>query len=145
MPQVLLHGSAPARRWAVVACASAFATILVAPVGTAIASSPCDTKLQSLVDATTTGGVLRLPACIYEEKITITRPITLDGQWQAEIRGSDVWTGWSAGPSTWTSVNSLPVFPHDTQAICLDPRCDWPEQVFVDGTPLTQLAPGSLP
>jgi hypothetical protein len=145
MPHILLDGSAPVRRWFIVACAGAFATLLIGPIGTASATSPCDAKLQSLVDSTPAGGVLHLPACIYEEKITINKSMTLDGQGQAEIRGSDVWSAWTAGPATWTSVNTLPVFPSDAQAMCVDPRCSWPEQVFFDGTPLTQLAPGSTP
>ncbi len=129
----------------VLACAGAFASFLVGPVAAAAATNPCDAKLQSLVDATPAGGVLRLPACMYEERITINKPMTLDGQGQAEIRGSDVWSAWTSGPSAWTSVKTLPVFPNDSQAICADPRCGWPEQVFFDGTPLTQLVPGSTP
>ena len=41
--------------------------------------------------------VLAVPGCIYHEQVTIRKPLTLDGQGTAEIRGSDVWSAWSQG------------------------------------------------
>jgi parallel beta-helix repeat protein len=88
-----------------------------------------------------------VPACIYHEMVTINKPLTLDGQGQAEIRGSDVWTGWSATGGSFVSSQSVPAFSTDRQGICADGsnRCNWPEQVYLDGTPLTEVSSGSRP
>jgi hypothetical protein len=145
MPRVLLHGTTPRWRLLAVACAGVCATALIDPPAPAIGADQCSTKLQTLVDQTPPGGVLRLPACIYEETITINKPMTLDGQGQAEIRGSDVWSAWRRSRSTWISIDTVPTFSTDSQAICADPRCGWPEQVFFDGTPLIQVAAGTTP
>jgi hypothetical protein len=134
-----------AARLAVLACAASLAIGLLGPAGSASAAGVCTASLQALVDATPTGGVLRLPACIYEQRITINKPMTLDGQGQAEIRGSDVWSTWAQSGGAWISANTLPPFDAGGGVICDDPRCNWPEQVFYDGTPLTQVAAGTVP
>src|SRR5215831_2616995 len=134
----------PTRRLVAVACAAALSAPLLG-AGTTVAAGVCSTSLQSLVDATPSGGVLRLPACLYEQTVTINKPMTLDGQGQAEIRGSDVWTAWTQSGSTWISANVLPPFDPGAGVICDDPRCNWPEQAFYDGTPLTQVAVGVQP
>jgi nitrous oxidase accessory protein len=43
--------------------------------------------LQALIDATPSGGTLRLPAGSYVGPVTITRPVTLDGGGKAVIVG----------------------------------------------------------
>jgi parallel beta-helix repeat protein len=123
----------------------ALASLLVGTGAPAEAAGVCSTSLQSLVDATPPGGVLRLPECIYEQQVVLSKPITLDGQGQAEIRGSDVWSSWSQSGSTWISANMLPPFSNGAEVICDNPRCNWPEQAFFDGTPLTQVAVGVTP
>ena len=133
------------RGWRSSRCAASLAIGLLGPATSASAAAVCSTSLQALVDATPTGGVLRLPACIYEQRITINKPMTLDGQGQAEIRGSDVWSTWAQSGGAWISANTLPPFDAGGGVICDDPRCNWPEQVFYDGTPLTQVAAGTCP
>jgi hypothetical protein len=123
---------------------ASLASLLLGPALPAQAAA-CDASLQSLIDATPPGGVLRLPACIYRETVTINKPMTLDGQGQAEIRGSDGWTSWTRSGPTWISANVLPPFDNGAGVICDNPRCNWPEQAFYDGTPLTQVAVGATP
>ena len=40
------------------------------------------------------------------------KSLTIDGNSQAEIRGSDVWTTWSQTGSTWTSQQTVPVLTY---------------------------------
>ncbi len=144
MHRTLLRQRVPCWRALALASAVALASALLGP-GLPAEAAICSTSLQSLIDATPSGGVLRLPACLYEQSVTINKPMTLDGQGQAEIRGSDVWTAWTQSGSTWISSNVLPPFSNGSGVICDDPRCNWPEQVFVDGTPLIEVAVGATP
>ena len=94
--------------------------------------------LQGLIDDTPRGGTLVVPAGLYRESVTISLPIVIDGS-AAEIRGSDAWDAWrETGNGTWRS--SVPIPDLDTGGVCLEERCAWPEQVFLDGTALTQVA-----
>ena len=98
-------------------------------------------SIQSMVDAAAPGAVVTVPAGIYREAVTISKPLTLVGQPGAEIRGSDVWTGWTRSGAYWVH-GTVPTFPA-SNAPCLaasNGRCDWPEQVFFDGKPLLQVA-----
>jgi nitrous oxidase accessory protein NosD len=95
--------------------------------------------LQSLINGASVGTTVSVPACIYREQVVISKSLTLQAQPGAEIRGSDIWTGWSGNVSSLT----VPSFP--TNGNCAQARCAWPEQVFVDGVPQTQLAAGSSP
>jgi parallel beta-helix repeat protein len=79
-----------------------------------------------------------VPACIFRERVNVGRAMTITTV-GGEIRGSDVWTDWSGNTST-LAVPSLPLNGH-----CIDPRCAWPEQVFIDGVPQLQVATGSVP
>jgi hypothetical protein len=118
---------------------------------TGLAPRPnCGTSLQSLVDAAGAGAILSVPACVYRETVTIAKPLTLVGQAGSEIRGSDIWSAWIANGSTWVSQQSVPSLPtvsNDPNAC--DPgtnnRCQWPEQVYVDGQALSQVAAGTTP
>jgi nitrous oxidase accessory protein NosD len=42
-------------------------------------------SLQALVDAAQAGSVLTVPACTYRETVTLSKPLTLDGQGKAII------------------------------------------------------------
>jgi parallel beta-helix repeat protein len=99
----------------------------------------CPTTLQALVDAAAPGATVRVPACVYRETVTVTKSVVLDGGGQAEVRGSDVWTGWTRSGAHWVK-GSVPAF--STGGICRPgtSRCAWPEQVFLDGRPLLQVA-----
>jgi parallel beta-helix repeat protein len=107
----------------------------------------CNRSLQSLVDAAPPGSTLEVPNCIYRETVSINKPLVLDGQGAAQIRGSDVWSDWSQNNKGFVSSQSVPAFSNDHQGVCADGsgKCNWPEQVFVDGTPLTELSNGSTP
>lgn len=103
-------------------------------------AAPCDTPLQALIDAAPPGGVVQAPVCIYRETVVIDKPLKLDGQGRAEIRGSEVWAdGWEQRDGYWVHP-AVPKF--DRRGTCRedDVRCKWPEQVFLDGEPLTQVA-----
>jgi hypothetical protein len=71
----------------------------------------------------------------------------LDGAGQAQIRGSDVWSKWTLSDRSWVSTLTLPIFNTSHQGICADgtTRCNWPEQVYQDGTPLVQVGVGKVP
>lgn len=100
----------------------------------------CDTTLQALIDAAPPGAVVRAPPCIFRETVVIAKPLTLDGQGRAEIRGSDVWAdGWEERDGYWIHPG-VPEFNHAGNCRAGTRRCRWPEQVFLDGQPLTQVA-----
>jgi parallel beta-helix repeat protein len=100
----------------------------------------CTKSLQQMIDDAAPGTVLHVPACIYREKVIINKPITLIADPGAEIRGSEVWTGWIRSGNYWVSVNSAPVFyPAGPCRPGTNERCQQGEQVFFDGKPLLQV------
>src|SRR5215207_9462106 len=105
------------------------------------AATTCTDSLQDKLDAAAQGTTVRAEPCVYREQITITKPITLQGQPGSEVRGSDVWTDWTYSGGYWRSSKSLPTFPQ-TEVRCMPntSRCLWPEQVFFDGKALAQVA-----
>ncbi len=104
-------------------------------------AAACGDSLQSMVDAASPGDTVEVPGdCIYRETVTIDKPLTLRGASGAEIRGSDEWTEWTKSESYWESESTLPNFPAGGKCEKGTSRCKWPEQVFVDGSPLEQVA-----
>jgi parallel beta-helix repeat protein len=105
------------------------------------AAAECTDSLQAKIDAAPSGDIVNAAPCIYRQQISITKPLTLVGQPGSEIRGSDVWTGWSYSGGYWSSSKTLPLFPQEQVSCELGTfRCSWPEQVFIDGRPLVQVA-----
>jgi hypothetical protein len=108
--------------------------------GVTLGTKPCP-SLQRLLDDAPAGAVVKVPACVYREAVTITKPLTLDGGGVAEIRGSEVWdTGWIRESGRWVH-GGAPLLPK-SYGTCRPGtvRCQWPEQVFLDGQPLVQVA-----
>ncbi|MBV9173878.1 MAG: right-handed parallel beta-helix repeat-containing protein [Chloroflexi bacterium] len=104
-------------------------------------SPTCTGTLQSAINAAAPGAVLHLPPCVYRESVVISTPITLDGQNQAEIRGSDVWTAWNASGSYWISAAVVPSLGTDSSGAAYVNQFQAAnlEQVFVDGAPLQHV------
>jgi Right handed beta helix region len=121
------------------------------PALAAQANASCNQSLQAMIDAAPPGSTVDVPACLYRETATIRKPLTVAAQSGAEIRGSDIWTGWAQVGGVWVSDQALPRLPtaDNRDKRCGEPtlRCLLPEQVFVDGVPLYPLgvdgAPGS--
>jgi nitrous oxidase accessory protein NosD len=107
------------------------------PAPSPLAEEPSPGTLQALVDAAEPGAVVVVPPGVYREAIIIDRPVTVHGD-GVEIRGSDIWSDWQPAGAHWRSAASVPTFTGGGQ--CRDPRCAWPEQVFIDGRPLVQVA-----
>lgn len=105
------------------------------------AAATCAGSLQAEVDAASPGSTVVADPCVYREQVTITKPITIQGQPGSEIRGSDPWTEWTYSDGYWRSAKTLPGFPQ-TPVECMPntSRCLWPEQAFLDGEPLEQVA-----
>jgi parallel beta-helix repeat protein len=115
-----------------------------APTMTPIASpSPSPVincgSLQALVNAAAPYSTVLVPACVYRESVLIDKPLTLDGQGAAEIRGSDIWANWQRSGAYWTA-GTLPTFWTIGECADASNRCLLPEQVFFDGAPLFQVA-----
>jgi len=85
--------------------------------------------------------------CIYREHVNIGKPLTLVGQPGSEIRGSDIWGGWTRlSNGTYISSRTVPNFyQEDVSCEPNTQRCAWPEQVFVDGAPQEQVSSSSTP
>jgi hypothetical protein len=106
-------------------------------------AAACPASLQSLIDAAAPGSVIQAPPCIYRETVTISKPLTLSGALGAEIRGSDVWTGWTRRGQYWIR-SGAPAFKQEARPCRSgsDGRCNRPEQVFLDERPLRQVPSG---
>ena len=103
----------------------------------------CNDSLQAKVDAAIPGGTANLADnCIYRETVTLNKPLTLNSSGTSEIRGSDVWDVWNKTGSRWVSSKSVPELSAPDRYRCEggSQRCRWPEQVFLDGEPLDQVA-----
>jgi hypothetical protein len=110
----------------------------------------CDRSLQSLIDAADPGAAVEAAGgCVYRETVDIDKPITLRAaSGGSEIRGSDIWDAvWSQQGTRWVSSKTVPPLATESDWKC-EPntsRCEWPEQVFVDGEQLMQVASGTTP
>jgi parallel beta-helix repeat protein len=104
----------------------------------------CATTLQDLVDGSPAGATVVVPACTFRETVRIEKTLHLVGAPGAEIRGSDVWSTWEAVGDRWRAG---PLPPFDEFGVCAPgtTRCAWPEQVFMDGRPLAQVASDPAP
>jgi parallel beta-helix repeat protein len=100
---------------------------------------PCSESIQSLVDAALPESTVTVPACLARETITISKPLTLQGQPGAAIRGSDVWTGWRRTETGWRSSDAVPAF-EQLGACATGHDCLEPAQVYLDGVPLRRTA-----
>jgi len=138
------HGS----RYASWTLLLSIAFLVVCSVKGAGAAETCTESLQKQIDASSSGGVVYAKACIYREEVTVSKPITLDGGGQAQIRGSDVWAAsrfGALGDGTWKAPGypNLPAIVGKCESNT--GRCKWPEQVYYDGQPLMQVAPSVTP
>ena len=112
--------------------------------GTSVGAGPskptCKGSLQKILDAADPRSVVVAPGgCVYREMVTVNKPLTLKAGSGAEIRGSDIWSGWTKSGSYWVK-GTLPEFSSGGYCKTGTSRCKWPEQVFFDGKPLLQVA-----
>lgn len=100
-----------------------------------LAQASCSTSLQAQIDAAPAGSTLVPAPCIYREWVRVTKPLTIDGQGKAEIRGSDVWPQWTQVGATWVSSLSVPPSKPDASAADYVDKAKALEaaQVFIDG------------
>ncbi len=110
----------------------------------------CSASLQALVNAASPGAIVEVPGgCIYRETLTINKPLTLKGAPGAEIRGSDVWPSseFTLTGGLYKSTTTVPTLDADTSALCegSSDRCHQPEQVYLDGVALKQVANTATP
>lgn len=100
-------------------------------------------NLQTLINNATAGTTLTIPLGIYRQSATVNKALTVNCAVGTEIRGSDVWTGWS-GTGPWTHTG-LPSW--SSSAICYPGTgnvCQVRYQVYVDGAPQSYVA-GTTP
>jgi Right handed beta helix region len=123
-------------------------TPTLVPLPTATPVPICSASLQSLIDAAAPGSTMNVPACVYREMARVTKPLTLNGQGLAEIRGSDIWTGWTRTGNFWVK-GPVPQLPTDNDLSHCQPntdgRCLQAEQVFIDSTPLVWVPSNPQP
>jgi hypothetical protein len=98
-----------------------------------------------VIDAAARGSTVVLPGCIARETLVIGKSLTVLGAPGAEIRGSNVWNDWRLGGAGWVSTSTVPEFRRNGNCADGTSRCQWPEQVFVDGLPVEQVAPDTRP
>ena len=107
--------------------------------------------LASQVSGASGGGTLNVQGsnCVYREpRISLSKDLDITGGDGVELRGSDVWTGFSASSSggNWVSANVVPALSQGTTPCNSGvPDCSRPELVFVDGVYQEQVATGADP
>jgi len=99
----------------------------------------CEVSIQSMVAAADEGATVTVPACLARETVTIDKPLTLQGEPGAAIRGSDIWTEWRRTGSGWRSRDAVPQF-EQLGACATAHDCLEPAQVYLDGVPLVRVA-----
>ena len=114
-----------------------------------VSISTCTDSLQAKIDAALTGSTVSVRGdCIYRQQVSISKALTLVGQSGAEIRGSNVFSGWSAAGGNWVSSSTVPTLGTNPSGASCQPNtseCTRPQQVFINGTPQTQVAVGVDP
>lgn len=118
--------------------------VVVIYPNTRVNAAECSSgTLQNLINSAAPNSVVTVPACIYREAVIVNKSITLDGKGAAEIRGSDIWTGWNKSGTTWVSTLTVPYMTSGGECHSGTTRCKWPEQVYVNGESMLQV--GSNP
>jgi len=148
------HDSLCPLTWACkITCTVVVGTLLCLTLVSAFSAQPaeaatCSDSLQAKIDAAPAGGTVTASDCIYREQVKITKPLTLVEQTGSEIRGSDVWGDWTRlSNGNYRSARTVPAF-YQEDVSCekgYPTRCAWQEQVFIGGSPLTQVASGADP
>jgi hypothetical protein len=114
----------------------------------------CSESLQALINAAPNGTatsptVVEAKGCTYREHISISNKqwLVVRGRDGAKVSGSKVWTDWQLQPNgTYQSTKTVPrFFQEDPSCIAGDDRCANPEQVFVNGAPLSQRTDATDP
>lgn len=135
--------------WGALAVCGVFLTLAAGDAGASGAAETdapkptCAGSLQAKIDNAVPGATVDLAGgCIYRESVVIDKPLTLQGSGAGEIRGSDVWEDWNKSGPSWVSQEPVPelFYPPEYRCEASSQRCRWPEQVFVDGNPLAQVA-----
>lgn len=128
---------------------SLFVVLALLPAGSAGAEKghavgpTCEGSLQAKIDAASPGSEVVLEdGCVYRESVTVDKPLAIRGAGEGEIRGSDVWGDWGRDGPLWRSDRRVPDLsvPPNYRCEGASRRCQWPEQVFVDGRSLAQVA-----
>ncbi len=97
-------------------------------------------SIAQAVRSARSGDVIWVAAGTYRESLRIDKPLTLLGEPGATIKGSDIWTGWIREGNYWTRAYN-PSFNRIIRGVCRpgsNGRCQYPDQVFLDGEPLFQ-------
>lgn len=104
--------------------------------------------LQAAINTAANGAVIVLRAGSYHESLNISKSITVqaypgEAVW---LDGSSSYTAWS-GSGPWTSTLGPQWVPMSTSGYPLTtyPQGNLPEQVWIDGIALRQIADGALP
>ncbi len=124
--------------------------LFVAPTGNDANAGTMAAPFLSVAHAVSvapSGATIVLRAGIYRETFgTVVRPVTIEPypHEQAWLSGSDVVTGWATAGSGWVHHGWTAQFCHTCYAAGavdpLYPLAGWPDQMFFDGAPLTQVA-----
>lgn len=109
------------------------------------AAATCTDSLQAKINAAPRWGTVRANPCVYREQVVVSKPITLEGQPGTEIRGSEIWSTFYQREGLYVSKNAVPGFSANGQCEPNTYDCLKPEQVFIEGTPLKQVANGATP
>jgi parallel beta-helix repeat protein len=126
------------------------ALAVMATLASCVYRTPGCGSIQELVDEATPGATVSVPGgCVYRETVTINKPLTLKGSSGAEIRGSDVWASseFTLTGGLYKSTTTVPTLNADAGALCegSSDRCRQPEQVYLDGLALKQVANTATP
>ena len=111
-------------------------------------TADCSGTLQSRINNAPAGSTINIAGCTFREQVTVNKALTIDGGGTARVKGSEIFSGFSASGGNYVSSQSVPTLSYVGEADdCADGvvSCLWEEQVFVNGVEQTQLANGSEP